>query len=105
LHLNLKFSIEYIKENLKAFEDARDGIYNSFITRIQYVNEWRHLLETYTRKDEEDDVVEEEKKEEPQAKKTQTAPSKGIAVKRRGIPGRTIKITEKVEEKKDVQKK
>lgn len=38
LHLNLKFSIEYIKENLKAFEDARDGIYNSFISRIQYVN-------------------------------------------------------------------
>ena len=24
LHLNLKFSIQYIKENLKAFEDARD---------------------------------------------------------------------------------
>ena len=44
LHLNLKFSIEYIKENLEAFEDARDGIYNSFISRIQYVNEWRHLI-------------------------------------------------------------
>jgi hypothetical protein len=38
LHLNLKFSIEYIKENLRAFEDARDGIYYSFISRIQNVN-------------------------------------------------------------------
>lgn len=47
LHLNLKFSIEYIKENLKAFEDARDGIYYAFISRIQDVNEWRDLLETY----------------------------------------------------------
>ena len=52
LHLNLKFSIEYIKENLKAFEDARDGIYNSFISRINYVNEWRQFIETYLRKNE-----------------------------------------------------
>ena len=44
LHLNLKFSIEYIKENLKAFEEARDGIYNSLISRIQNVNEWRDML-------------------------------------------------------------
>jgi hypothetical protein len=60
LHLNLKFSIEYIKENLKAFEDARDGIYYSFISRIQNVNEWRDLLETYVGRS----AVEEEKKEE-----------------------------------------
>lgn len=53
LHLNLKFSIEYIKENLRAFEDARDGIYYSFISRIQNVNEWRDLLETYIGKEEE----------------------------------------------------
>lgn len=32
---------------MKAFEDARDGIYYAFISRIQNVNEWRDLLETY----------------------------------------------------------
>ena len=51
LHLNLKFSMEYIKENLKAFEDARNRIYYSFISRMIYVGEWKDLIETYVGKD------------------------------------------------------
>ena len=47
LHLNLKFSFGYIKENLKAFEEARNDIYESFIRRMQAVREWRDLLGTY----------------------------------------------------------
>ena len=47
LHLNLKFSIEYIKENLKAFEEARNGIFNSFMYRMQTVREWRDLVNTF----------------------------------------------------------
>ena len=44
LHLNLKFSIEYIKE---AFEEARNDICEAFIRRMQAVREWRDLLGTY----------------------------------------------------------
>ena len=47
LHLNLKFSISYIKENLKAFEEARTGIFYSFMERMQTVREWRDLVSTY----------------------------------------------------------
>lgn len=47
LHLNIKFSIEYIKANLKAFEEARNGIFESFIARMQLMREWRDLLDTY----------------------------------------------------------
>lgn len=58
LHLNLIFSIEYIKANLKAFEEARNGIFESFIRRMQSVREWRDLLETYEGKKE---LIEENK--------------------------------------------
>ena len=47
LHLNLKFSIGYIKENLKAFEEARNDIFGAFISRMQAVREWRDLVSTY----------------------------------------------------------
>lgn len=47
LHLNLKFSIGYIKENLKAFEEARNDIFEAFIRRMQTVREWRDLVTTF----------------------------------------------------------
>lgn len=94
LHLNLKFSIEYIKENLRAFEDARDGIYYSFISRIQNVNEWRDLLETYIGKEEEI----EEKKEEPEEKK---GPNMNISIKRKGKTVKSMKIGEEKAVKKE----
>lgn len=37
---------------MKAFEEARNGIYESFIRRMQSVREWRDLLETYEGKKE-----------------------------------------------------
>lgn len=99
LHLNLKFSIEYIKENLRAFEDARDGIYNSFIARIQYVNEWRQLVETYLAKD---NLPEPE--ELPPAE-PRRGPVQAIAVKKKGGPSKTIRLGEKAEEKREEVKK
>ncbi len=54
LHLNLKFSIEYIKENLKAFEEARNGIFFAFISRMQFMREWRDLVESYHAKKEDE---------------------------------------------------
>lgn len=103
LHLNLKFSIEYIKENLKAFEDARDGIYYAFISRIQNVNEWRDLLETYIGRDAPASPSL-EKEEQPEEKRPSNI---NISIKRKGKTVKSMKLgeekpapkKEKVEEK------
>ena len=61
------------------------------------------MIETYTLKDVE---VVEEKKEEAEVKKPDpVSSSKPIVAKRARGPGRTIKIPEKKEEKKEVLKK
>lgn len=96
LHLNLKFSIEYIKENLKAFEDARDGIYYAFISRIQNVNEWRDLLETYIGREEPVTVQEEVIEEKKPA-------NINISIKRKG-KGNTVKSMKIGEEKPALKK-
>lgn len=43
LQLSLEFSIEYIKENLQAFEEARNGIISYFISRVQVAKIWQDL--------------------------------------------------------------
>ena len=52
LQLSLEFSIEYIKENLQAFEEARNGIVSFFINRMQIARVWQELVETYHKKEE-----------------------------------------------------
>ncbi len=52
LQLSLEFSIEYIKENLQAFEEARNGIISFFINRMQIARVWQELVETYHKKEE-----------------------------------------------------
>lgn len=88
MHLNLKFSIEYIKENLKAFEEARNGIFYAFISRMQTVREWRDLVETYHGKPEEPEMIEAEVKEE---KKSQEA-KKEILISKKGRVIRTVQF-------------
>ena len=55
LHLSLKFSIEYIKENLQAFEEARNSVFNSFVFRINLEREWQDLLVTHHEPEEEEE--------------------------------------------------
>ena len=98
LHLNLKFSIGYIKENLKAFEQARNDIFEAFIRRMQSVREWRDLISTYHHSEKEEI---EEKKEE---KKEDKVVPKTVQVRRKGATktinlDRQIKRGPKVEEK------
>jgi len=88
LQLSLEFSIEYIKENLQAFEEARNGIVNYFISRMQTARIWQGLVETYHRK------------EEPEEEKPQERP---VETKKNNV---TIKKTGKrITVKLDKQKK
>ena len=52
LQLSLEFSIEYIKENLQAFEEARNGIIRSFINKVQIARNWHQLVDIFHNQEE-----------------------------------------------------